>query len=77
MKSIVTLIATLVTVSAFAVDAQPAKTFPEPKATTAPAAPHKADAKEPMLLAKKHEDKKPTKSTPAKAEDKKAEATKK
>jgi hypothetical protein len=74
MKSLITLIATLATVSAFA---QPAKNMPEPKATEtkteAKAHAKEAESGKPMLLAKKKEDKKsevtPNKS-PSKADKK-------
>jgi len=59
MKSLITLIAALATVSAFA---QPAKNMPEPKAaetkTEAKASAKETESGKPMLLAKKKEDKK-------------------
>lgn len=57
MKSVIALIATLVTVSAFA---QPAKNLPEPKAaeTKTEAKAPATESGKPMLLAKKKEDKK-------------------
>jgi len=74
MKSLITLIAALATVSAFA---QPAKNMPEPKAaetkTEAKASAKETESGKPMLLAKKKEDKKadvkPNKS-PAKTDKK-------
>jgi hypothetical protein len=83
MKSVIALIATLATVSAFA---QPAKNFPEPKAaevkTEAKAPAKETESGKPMLLAKKKEDKKsevkPNKSPaqPAKKDEPKAPTTK-
>ena len=69
MKIASALVASLIAVSAFAAETPKLTTDATTVApVTAPAAPHKADTKAVV---------KPVKSTPAKAEDKKAEAPKK